>query len=45
MLEKLNNRLTELQEQIHEGYKIRRRLEAAEKSYTELQERLCEFKK
>ncbi|MCM8901557.1 hypothetical protein KVG29_10030 [Caldicoprobacter algeriensis] len=44
MLEELNNHLMQLQEQVQEGYKIRRRLEAAEKSYMELQKRLCEFR-
>ncbi|SFQ00289.1 hypothetical protein [Caldicoprobacter faecalis] len=44
MLEELNSRLIELQERIQEGYKIRRRLEAAEKSYNELQKRIDELK-
>lgn len=44
MLNELNSRFTELQERIQEGYKIRRRLEAAQKNYTELQRRIDELK-
>lgn len=44
MLKELDARLAELQELIQEGYRIRHRLEAAEKSYNQLQNRIAELK-
>lgn len=44
MLEDMNARLMELQERIQEGHKIRRRLEDAEKNYSQLQDRIAELR-
>jgi len=44
MLKELDARLSEIQERIQESYRIRSRLEAAEKRYDELRSRIAELK-
>lgn len=44
MLGELDARLAEIQERIQEGYRIRHKLEAAEKSYKQLQNRIAELR-